>query len=114
MGSIIRLMPRDPDTGMPPEWLRGITSHEQFPRMDTGADRNFVFPISQIPQTIIAERVAFIVENCAGPWACSIDGFHFAWESDACLYRLRYGEAFTRGDAPTDRSATDPSTTEAA
>lgn len=90
---ILRLLPLDPETNLPPAWARGCKSTRNLPRFSRDNERlPFGFDIGALKHPEISRRIAWVVENGSGWWRVSFNGLFFEDETDAFAYRMRWNE----------------------
>jgi len=80
-----------------PEWLRGVTKMEEFPRFTRQKLGNVVNPptlrLERKNATSInalAERIKWIVEELHGEWSLCEEGFSFSDNAEAIYFKLRW------------------------
>lgn len=74
----------------PPEWLRGLRNFEDLPRVRQDLNYETLVPHPLVPQSELALRARWIVENCHGGWNMKPRGFGFENPRDAVYFTLRW------------------------
>ncbi|RYD62906.1 MAG: hypothetical protein EOP83_13440 [Verrucomicrobiaceae bacterium] len=78
-----------------PQWLQGMNRMDHLPRYTPWtphADNPTIslFPIPVIRQSLIAERVVWIIEFLGGPWGIGSESIFFIDPQDGFSYRMRW------------------------
>lgn len=76
-------------TPPPPDWIRGCQRMTDLPRASIRPLR-YKFPIPLVRDSLIADRLRWIIENTGGHWHMNEDGFSFEDKDAAFHYKMRW------------------------